>query len=321
MSTDNSIVLPIVDLSGYLHPKSPADKARVIAEVREACSEYGFFQVKGHGVPLDMQKALLRSLRNIFSLPQEEKLKLSFLNNPCRRGYEASGMSVREGDAMADSKEAFYIGREDPVIERPGFYGPNVWPDLAEEDFHGPVWEYYQATDKLGKMIWEILLQGLGHPPSLMEAFAKRPFVQMKMIRYPPASATLPGQYGVGAHTDFGGVTVLLQEAGREGLEVWHEGRQEWLPVPAMENMYIINCGDMIQNWSGGQYKSAKHRVINKSDHERLSCATFWHGDVGASNPLNPSDPNRETVGQLLVKRFGRQFSLSKTVVEQVRAS
>ena len=152
-----------------------------------------------------------------------------------------------------------------------------------------------------------------------MEEFAKRPMVVMKMIRYPPLSKTLPGQFGVGAHTDFGGVTVLLQQAGKDGLEVWHEGKQAWLPVQANEDIYIINCGDMIMKWSGGKYKSAKHRVINKADHEpRLSCATFFHGDLFASNPLNPSDPNRETVGQLLVKRFRNQFSFQKDTIAAV---
>jgi isopenicillin N synthase-like dioxygenase len=185
---------------------------------------------------------------------------------------------------------------------------------MPEEDFHGPVWNYYQETGKLGRTIWEILLQALGYSTDVMDQFARRPIVQMKMIRYPPASKTLEGQFGVGAHTDFGGVTVLLQQPGREGLEVWVEERQAWLPVPSIEDVYVINCGDMVMNWSGGVFRSAKHRVINRDEHERLSCATFWHGDVGASNPLNPDDPKKETVGQLLVKRFGNQFSLNKAV-------
>lgn len=210
--------------------------------------------------------------------------------------------------------KAFYIGREDPVVEPPGFHGPNNWPDLPEEEFHGPIWEYYEGTNKLGRIIWEILLQGLGHSPALLDGFAKRPIVQMKMIRYPPASATKPGQFGVGAHTDFGGVTVLLQQAGKEGLEVWDKGNEDWSPVPSLEDVIVINCGDMIQKWSGGQYKSAKHRVINKANEERLSSATFWHGDVGATNPLNPDDPSKDTVGQLLFKRFASQFSLPKEV-------
>ncbi len=95
-------------------------------------------------------------------------------------------------------------------MEPPGFYGPNVWPNLPEEDFRDPIWEYYQGTTVLGRIIWAILLQGLGYSADLLDVFAKRPIVQMKMIRYPPSSLTKEGQFGVGAHTDFGGVTVLL---------------------------------------------------------------------------------------------------------------
>ena len=103
--SEDDIKLPIIDLSGYIAPKSPEDKERVIAEVRDACKKYGFFQVKGHGVPLNSQQELLKSIKTLFSMPKEEKLKLSYLDNPSRRGYEASGMSMREGDAMPDSKE------------------------------------------------------------------------------------------------------------------------------------------------------------------------------------------------------------------------
>lgn len=172
-----------------------------------------------------------------------------------------------------------------------GFYGPNNWPDLPKDKFQDPVWNYYEATSHLGRIIWEILLQGLGHSTRAMEAFAKKPVVPLKMIRYPRSSGVKPGQYGAGSHTDFGGVTVLLQEPGKEGLEVWLEDLQEWLTVPALDGVFVINCGDMIQRWSGGVYKSVRHRVINKSDAERLSCALFWHGDIMATNPLNPVDP------------------------------
>jgi isopenicillin N synthase-like dioxygenase len=155
-----------------------------------------------------------------------------------------------------------------------------------------------------------------------MEAFAKKPMVMMKMIRYPPLAATLPGQFGVGAHTDFGGVTVLLQQPDKHGLEVWLDEKENWVPVKAVKDVYVINCGDMIMRWSGGAYKSAKHRVINKADNEsRLSCATFFHGDVFATNPLNPNDPVKETVGQLLIKRFGNQFSLSEEWKEEVKVA
>lgn len=103
--SEEDISLPIIDLSGYLSPKSPDDRQNVIEQIRDACRDFGFFQLKGHGIPISLQKELLKSLGTLFSMPKEEKMKLSYLENPCRRGYEASGMSMREGDAMPDSKE------------------------------------------------------------------------------------------------------------------------------------------------------------------------------------------------------------------------
>jgi isopenicillin N synthase-like dioxygenase len=161
--------------------------------------------------------------------------------------------------------------------------------------------------------MWEILMQGLGHAPSVLEKFGQRPMVMMKLIRYPPSSQTLPDQFGIGAHTDFGGITILLQQPGREGLEVWHDKAEKWVPVPAVEDVLVVNCGNIVQKWTNGAYKSAWHRVVNKSDAERKSCAVFWHGDAKATNPLS-DDPDQETVGQLLVKRFRNQYSLSKEV-------
>jgi isopenicillin N synthase-like dioxygenase len=103
--TVQDLQLPLIDLSGYINPKSPGDRERVIAEVRDACAKYGFFQTKGHGISLDLQKGLLDSIDTLFNLPKEEKRKLSFLQNVSRRGYEESGMSLRDGDKLPDSKE------------------------------------------------------------------------------------------------------------------------------------------------------------------------------------------------------------------------
>jgi isopenicillin N synthase-like dioxygenase len=319
MSTmNNELELPIIDLSGYISAQNPGDKEKVIEKVRDAALKYGFFQISGHGVPISLQRDLLKSMDNVFDLPTEEKLKMSFLQNPCRRGYEAAGMSHREGDPLPDAKECFFIGQEDTQVEHAGFFGPNVWPNLPVQDFRDPVWSFYQHTRQLGKTIWTILLEGLGQPAELVNQFAKRPVVPMKMIRYPPHSTVKPGQLGIGAHTDFGGVTILFQQPGKDGLEVWHEGKREWIEVPALEDVFVINCGDMVERWSDGAYKSARHRVINKVDGQRLSCATFWHGDVFATNPLKPNDSNKETVGQLLVKRFKKQYSIEKETIALV---
>lgn len=109
MSSADDSALPMIDLSGYINPSSPGERQQVIDQVRDAARRYGFFQAKGHGIPLGLQKDLIRCMANVFNLPKEEKLRMSFLENPCRRGYEAAGMSHREGDSLPDAKEVSYI--------------------------------------------------------------------------------------------------------------------------------------------------------------------------------------------------------------------
>jgi len=104
-TANESLRLPIIDLSGWINPQKEGDRERVVEEVKAACAKYGFFQTTGHGIPVDLQKGLLNSINTLFDMPQEEKLKLSFLENISRRGYEKSGMSLRDGDKLPDSKE------------------------------------------------------------------------------------------------------------------------------------------------------------------------------------------------------------------------
>ena len=68
--------LPTINLSGYINPKSSEDRAHVIAQVREACEQYGFFQIIGHGVPWSAQQGLSRGIDNLFNMPKEDKMKL-----------------------------------------------------------------------------------------------------------------------------------------------------------------------------------------------------------------------------------------------------
>ena len=78
--------IPTIDISPYLDPHSSAEaKAKVIDEVKAACSTYGFLQVKGHGVPIEIQRNMLQCCKVLFDLPIEQKEALSLKNNPARR--------------------------------------------------------------------------------------------------------------------------------------------------------------------------------------------------------------------------------------------
>jgi isopenicillin N synthase-like dioxygenase len=95
-------------------------------------------------------------------------------------------------------------------------------------------------------------------------------------------------RHKAGAHTDFGGITFLLQQPGTAGLQVLYPPTKEWIPVPATENSFVVNIGDLLGIWTGGFYRSAVHRVINTGVKHRYSAPFFYNGNMDLRfTPLN----------------------------------
>jgi isopenicillin N synthase-like dioxygenase len=78
--------IPLINISAYLDATTTEGaKAKVIKDVQSACSSYGFLQIEGHGVPIELQRRMLQSCKTLFNLAQSQKDALSLKNNPQRR--------------------------------------------------------------------------------------------------------------------------------------------------------------------------------------------------------------------------------------------
>jgi isopenicillin N synthase-like dioxygenase len=77
----------------------------------------------------------------------------------------------------------------------------------------------------------------------------------------------------VGAHTDYGVLTLLMQDD-RGGLEV--HSPSGWIAVPPEPDVLVCNIGDMLEKMTGGAYRSTPHRVRNASGRDRLSFPFFF---------------------------------------------
>jgi isopenicillin N synthase-like dioxygenase len=108
----------------------------------------------------------------------------------------------------------------------------------------------------------------------------------------------------VGAHTDFGNVSVLLQEEDSEGLEVFYPPTQTWVPVPAKPHSYVINMGDMMQKWTAGYYRSALHRVVNSNTKPRYSAPFFMNGNLDVKCYALDGSGEVTTIGEHIRKRL-----------------
>ncbi|ACY31984.1 isopenicillin N synthase family dioxygenase [Comamonas thiooxydans] len=277
--------LPLIDISG-LRSHDPVDQHLVAEQLRQACEQRGFFYITGHGIDPALISSLFAASQRFFDLPMTEKLAVDKKLSRCNRGYEPLRAQTLESGAPPDLKESFYAGAEvaanDARVLAGRFNtGPNQWPETLP-DFRSVMQNYYQAAYDLGASIVRGLALSLGVPVSHFDGYLKEAAATLRLLHYPPQPANPePGEKGCGEHTDFGGVTLLLQdEAG--GLQVWDKDLGSWIDAPPVPGAFVVNIGDLFARWTNDRYVSTLHRVINVSGRERYSVPFFFTG-----NPLH----------------------------------
>ncbi|MEL7559426.1 isopenicillin N synthase family dioxygenase [Stutzerimonas chloritidismutans] len=274
--------LPLIDLTGLLGD-DPQARIVVAEEMGLACRDWGFFYIHHHGIDTALQAAVFEQARQLFDLPDDAKRALDKAASSANRGYEALRGQRLEPGAPADLKEGFYLGRElsaeDPRVQAGRFnHGPNQWPATLP-DFRPAMERYHAAMTDLAEQLMAGLALSLGLPEAYFAGFCENAMATLRLLHYPPQPAqAAPGQKGCGAHTDFGGLTLLLQDD-KPGLQVWNHRTQDWMDAPPLEGSYVVNLGDMIARWTNDRYRSTLHRVVNLSGRERYSVPFFYGGN------------------------------------------
>lgn len=277
--------LPLIDIAALQGGDATARTA-VARALHAACSTHGFFYIRGHGIPVTLTDAVLAATRRFFDQPLAAKLALDKSQSPCNRGYEPLQAQTLEAGAPPDLKESFYIGAElaadDPQVLAGRFNaGPNQWP-AALPGFQPLMLDYFVRLHALGGVLVRGLGLALGLPPGYFDAYLQDAAATLRLLHYPPQPANpQPGEKGCGEHTDFGGITLLLQDD-TGGLQVRDAAQGRWIDAPPVPGSYVVNLGDLMARWTNGRYQSTLHRVINVSGRERHSVPFFFTG-----NPLH----------------------------------
>lgn len=274
--------LPVIDVSGLRSP-APEDRRAVGRALRSTCADKGFFYIRNHGVDPALQARVFQASEAFFNLPMEQKRRVDMKLSPANRGYDPLRGQTLEAGAPPDLKESYYVGEErgadDPKVIAGKFnHGANQWPD-GVPDFRPAIEEYYRVMTELSALLMRGLALSLGLEEDYFEDFCVEPQAIVRLLHYPPQPANAaPNEKGCGAHTDFGGITLLLQDE-NEGLQVWNEHRHTWIHADPIPGTYVVNLGDMIARWTNDRYRSTLHRVVNLSGRERYSIPFFYSGN------------------------------------------
>jgi isopenicillin N synthase-like dioxygenase len=264
-------VIPIVDLEPW-EKGGAAARASAARSLDAACRNIGFMQVVGHGLPASVSEALRRETEVFFQLPLQRKLA-------CRsaptgfRGYTALGSealaySLGVEPNGPDLFEAFNVGPDfvpDDDWHRKAPYGlfaPNIWP-AEMPALRAAVMAYFDAVVHVGIRLTEVFAAALGLPEGWFRPHVDRATLALRILNYergPDETSPQPGQMRMGAHTDYGMLTVLTADA-VPGLQVLApDGR--WQDVSPVPGALLVNLGDMTALWTNDRWRSTLHRVV-----------------------------------------------------------
>ena len=291
--------VPTIDISPYRGDERRIDlsaRAEVAAALDRACRDVGFVQIVGHGIGSDTIAGLADALDEFFGLPLE--VKKQYRREPAtNRGYSAPkseslsmSLGIPTAGQMNDFYEAYTVGTEatdfTPLEVPEASYAHNNWPDAAP-GFAPAVQVYFAEAQALSRVLMQAFTDALGLSPGYFDSMIDHPIEAMKMNNYalPEGDTEFTGDLtGMGAHTDFGILTVLWADR-VPGLQVLdREGR--WHDVQPAEGALLINLGDAMARWTNDRWMSTIHRVdppvVDGQIIRRRSAAFFFDGNHDA---------------------------------------
>ncbi|KAJ3671145.1 hypothetical protein LUZ60_008571 [Juncus effusus] len=259
--------IPVIDLEAVNNGDT---RSTAMAQLHDACQNWGFFWVKNHGVEVE----LMDKVKDFVNCHYEKYSKNNFFESDL-----AKGLGPQTNPLEVDWESTYFLQHE-PKSNIDEFQ--QIGPEFRE------TMEIYihELITKVVEKLIEGLSENLGlHKDHIKKIFAP-PFIGTKVAKYP--NCPQPERvFGLRAHTDAGGIILLLQDDSVPGLEFYKDGM--WVPVqPNKDHKIFVNLGDQIEVMSNGVYKSILHRVRAEKEGSRLSIATFYNPGV---NSVIKADP------------------------------
>ncbi|KAH9854674.1 thymine dioxygenase [Lenzites betulinus] len=261
--------ISVLDFGAFLDGSA---KQEVASAMLDSFKRVGFVYLVNHGIPQEKIDDMFQWSKRFFAQPTEVKqLAPHPPSGTHHRGYSAPGVekvvqhvydeaSLKDIRAKApDMKESFECGWEDSVSM------PNIWlPDGVLPGFKDACMDFYWTCHKTELQILRALSLGLGISEDHLVPHHNGHDNQLRLLHYPsvPARELLDEKITrIDAHSDFGSITLLLQDD-VGGLEIEDPSRPgSFTDAPPVPGALIVNAGDFMMRWSNDVIRSTIHRV------------------------------------------------------------
>lgn len=261
--SSEQFLFPVIDMEGIdgIHDARKKRK-EIVEKIRDASQTWGFFQVVNHGIPEFVLEEMIDGVRRFYE--QETEVKKQWYTRDSTKRFRYNSNFDLYSSPAANWRDTFYC----TVAPNPP--KPEELPEACSKILI----EYSEQVVKLGRLMLELLSEGLGLEPSHLKDMGCAEGVAL-LGHYYPACPEPELTLGTTKHSDNDFITVLLQDH-LGGLQVLHQN-QYWVDVPPIPGGLIINIGDFLQLISNDKYISVEHRVVAKHVGPRISVASFFH--------------------------------------------
>ncbi|MEC8649991.1 MAG: 2OG-Fe(II) oxygenase family protein [Verrucomicrobiota bacterium] len=293
--------LSVIDMRPFIEGGEEGRK-KVAQEIYDAAHNVGFLYLKNFGMSDDLLETAFSEAKSLFM--SDEKTKVPF-RATLNHGYTTMRGEALDPSKPADLKETFTSRNLANVPS-----GPEYWPNSEFEAF---MRTFYKSVTCIASDVMAAFAIALDLPKGFFDERHTGLTQTLRLLHYPPVKYVSEGQLGAGAHTDYGTLTVLFQDA-EGGLQV--QGLDgKWIDAPPIPGTVVINTGDLISRWSNDFFKSTPHRVVPRPaamKNGRLSIAFFSDPDpevIIETFPkcITPEKPHRYspiTAGEHIQRRI-----------------
>ena len=293
------------------------------AVMAEACETTGFFQLPLSVVSRQVADDAWVAAAEFFALPEREKRRIEFPEPGYPYGYspfkfETLAKSLDDGTPSGpDLKESLSVGPDCgrgagalTAQDQAWIRSPSLWPKHPTR-LRSTWTAYYQELAQVAERLMMVMALALELPADYLQTLINQPITSMRALHYPAIDVdAAANSLRAGAHSDYGTLTILRTDD-VSGLEI-RQADGSWAGVSPGPDMFVVNLGDSIEQWTNNQWRSTVHRVARTDTAPRQSFAFFHMANWDATIECLPTcrvgdeSPRHEPVqaGPWLMRKF-----------------
>jgi len=236
-------------------------------QVRDSLESHAGFHLVNHGLPEEDRTAIFSYASEFFAQTKDMKTQLHIKHGLDLRWNEAGSESTY---GKTDTRETLYVAPSMTCAS-----------ECVEQfaELQRIAYNVSTKSSSIGTELLRLISDSLGFPTSYLESLfpeTPQPVLLTHSHMVPPSLENSTAPSNVGAHSDWGALTLLLLREDSVGLQMrCPSNHEQWIDVPPLPGSIVVTAGDVLDTWTNGRYAASVHRVKHVANNHRYAIPLF----------------------------------------------